>query len=495
MPESKTPTGRGSTAAIVRAAQPAVTVLIVGRILAVAFAALAVAPAASAFSKTELRLPMPDGVEVAATLYQPDGAAPAGGWPAVIMAHGLGGTRTSMNVLAEQAFADQGYVVLTFDQRGHGESGGLFGAVDAAQLADVAVLLEDRLPKLAPVDPRRIGAWGISLGGGVALRSAAEGEPFAAVVVAETWTNLYTALVPQGLSKSGAVFQFLSAVPQQRIAPALLAVKDDALASRNLAALRAFSDARSSAHLLSRGIPPTLILQGRRDFAFDLDEGVTAYLRLRGPKRLYIGDFGHSPSTFPGADHAVVMQRSREWFDRFLKGTPNGIDRAPRIELAPDPWRGRAAAFRNLPATRPFTVFLSGRNTIGWNGRVVRSFLAGPALETFGAPEVEVRIPSARNWGHLVAVLSAVLPGGRELVVSQGGSSLSRRTRGALRFRLISQATSIPRGARLKLTLGATSMAQDPANLLYIVNVPESARITIGRATLRMPVLRMRVSR
>jgi predicted acyl esterase len=87
----------------------------VGRFLAAAVAALVLATPARAFTKEDMRLPMSDGAEVAATLYLPDGAAPAGGWPAIIALHGLGQTRAASNVAAEQAFAPNGYAVLTAD--------------------------------------------------------------------------------------------------------------------------------------------------------------------------------------------------------------------------------------------------------------------------------------------------------------------------------------------------------------------------------------------
>ncbi len=38
---------------------------------------------------------MDDGVSIAATLYLPDGTAPAGGWPAIVFLHGLSGNRNA----------------------------------------------------------------------------------------------------------------------------------------------------------------------------------------------------------------------------------------------------------------------------------------------------------------------------------------------------------------------------------------------------------------
>ena len=62
---------------------------------------------------------MDDGVSIAATLYVPDGAPPAGGWPAIVFLHGLAGNRQQMNALVEgYGFTGGSYAILTFDARG-----------------------------------------------------------------------------------------------------------------------------------------------------------------------------------------------------------------------------------------------------------------------------------------------------------------------------------------------------------------------------------------
>ena len=67
---------------------------------------------------------MDDVTRLATTVYVPDGEPPMTGWPGVILVHGLGGSRQEMNLLAETYFAPYGYAVLTYDARGHGQSGG-----------------------------------------------------------------------------------------------------------------------------------------------------------------------------------------------------------------------------------------------------------------------------------------------------------------------------------------------------------------------------------
>jgi len=121
---------------------------------------------AAPWTKTEQKVTASDGVELAATLYEPVGAPPVGGWPAIVMFHGLGGTRASMNAIAELTFANEGYAVLTSDHRGHGESGGLFDTDGPTEIQDARDLF-NWLAAHPEIDKTHIGAWGISLGGGV----------------------------------------------------------------------------------------------------------------------------------------------------------------------------------------------------------------------------------------------------------------------------------------------------------------------------------------
>ena len=459
--------------------------------LVLVLAAALVAPTAAnaAFTRSDRLLPMDDGVSIATTTFRPDGAGP---FPAIVMFHGIGGKRQDLDSIAG-AYADAGYVVLTSDFRGHGQSGGLFSGLGPRELADAAALRERWLPQLAPVDQSKVGAWGISLGGGAVLRSITEGEPYAAATVYETWTDLYDALVPQGLPKTGAIFGFLNSVAAERRAPELLALQE-AIARRDVEALQAFGASRSTKPLLGRGFPPTLFVQGRRDFAFGLEQGIDVFRGLTAPKALLVANIGHAPSSFDHApDLQLVIARSIAWYDRYLKGSTTAPPQAP-VELSPDPFRGATTRFQSLPATSTLVYGLRGTTTIGAAGKAVRRvLLRRPRTETFGAPTVRVALTPRGGWSHLVAVLVA-RKGAASTLVSEGGAPIGPQTR-AVTIRLISQATTIPAGARLELTLAATSTAQDVGNLLYLIPVPVGARLTIRSAELRVPILRKRVSR
>ena len=451
---------------------------------------------ASAFTKQSLTLPMDDGVSLGATLYLPDGAVPAGGWPAIVMFHGLGGTRADSNALSEKYFLPgDGYAVLTFDARAHGDSGGIVTLDGPREMADVKALFA-WLAARPDVADAKIGAWGISYGGGAIWRSTVEGVKWAAVETCETWTDLYATLFPQDLAKSGVIAGFLAEIPALGLSPFINSLKGDALANTNLAGLRAIGRERSSLPQLGSVKTPAFLMPGRRDFAFGIEQASLAYAKLKGPKRMWIGGHGHPPSAFPAADTPAMMAEGKAWFDRFLRGVPNGIERKPPVVLAPDPWKGKPAEFSALPPTKHMISIFDGRHTIGRSGKVAYSTTAtGGRLETFGAPTVKVSLKASGGWSRLVAVLTARTPAGKEIVVSGGGAPVKSGA-STLTIRLIDQATLIPKGSKLTVTLGTSSLAQNPGNLLYLdLPLPDAAKLAVFSATLDVPVLRTPVSK
>ena len=441
---------------------------------------------------------MGDGVSLASSLYLPDGAAPAGGWPAVLVLHGLGDTRGSVIEVAEQFLAPHGYAVLTVDARGHGESGGQSTLVGSRELADYAAALAWLRARPA-VSDSRIGAIGFSLGGGSVWKLlTSAGARLAAAVPVMTWTSLYDALLPQSFAKAGLVAYFRALLPDDRWDANVRSLADDALFGRNLPRLQEFARERSVRNDLEKIRTPVFMIQGRRDYAFDMEQALSAFGRLKGPRRLYLGDLGHTPATNPPAEQAHYLTQARLWFDRYLEGDLNGIDTRPRLELAPDPWTGRTTQYPAQPPRRVLRLRWRGAKTIDGNGKVVRTSAPTRRLnETFGTPLAAVKIASTTRWPHLVAVLSALTPRGEEIVISEGGThtpTLSARKR-LVTIRLLSQATTIPRGSRLRLTVAGASTAQHSDNLLYPLSVPSAARASIGEVRVVLPVLKRPISR
>ena len=456
---------------------------------------LARAGSAAGAGPQQLTIPASDGVKLACSLVEPEGAAPAGGWPAVMLFHGIGGTHQDLEPLAETYLAPAGYATLGCDARGNGASGGQFGLDGPRDVQDTRELLA-WLAARSEISDTQIGAVGFSLGGGAVLNAAVAGVAFKAIVPMIAWNDLGTALAPRGLAKSGIALYLAQLVPQARWQPDVLTAGAALALGQAPPQVTQVAAARSSRAKLSSLTVPTLLVQGRRDFLFDVDQALAAYRLLKGPKRLYLGDLGHPPGASPASapDLPVFAGEAVKWLDRYVKGTRNGIEKRPPVELAHDPWDGKTTSYRTLPPTKIAAVTLPGTTTIQSGGSVVRGArLTGGPHETFGASTVAVTYSGAKSWDRLVAVLTQKV-GGKETVISAGGTRLSA-AQGTAKIVLMDEIVRVPAGARLVVYLGATSSGQSSATGLYVADLQPGASITIGREKLALSVLRKAVSR
>jgi ABC-2 type transport system ATP-binding protein len=166
----------------------------------------------------EARVPSGSGaeaVELDTTLYVPSSAEgePA---PAVVLAHGFGGSKQSV---ADDALdlAERGYVVLTYSARGFGASTGRIGLNDPRyEIADLSTLLDllaerDDVQLDGDGDPR-VGVAGGSYGGALALLGAAYDDRIDAIAPQITWNSLTAALFPSQTGEADAAT--VAATPQ-----------------------------------------------------------------------------------------------------------------------------------------------------------------------------------------------------------------------------------------------------------------------------------------
>lgn len=441
------------------------------RLLLVVGIALLWAAPAQAFTKQTGFRTMSDGVQIAYDLYEPDGTAPATGWPGVVVLHGLGGSKDDMATVA-QALAGKGYAALAYSARGHGTSG---GDVELAGPNDIATeqTMYDWFRGLPEVSNTQIGVWGISYGGGQAWNGMASGIPFKAAEVVETWTDLYSALWPQNIAKSGIVLGFAKAVEAR--SPLIASLENDAIHSTNTAAIKQVADSRSSFSKLSSIQTPTYMFQGRVDYAFDVTQATQAYTRIAGPKHLYIGQFGHTPSTFPGPDISYVLAQGIAWYDHYLKGTPNGIDKTPPVTIAAATGSKRTS-YAALPKTKVTSV--------GFRGTATRRL--GPkfrqALETYGVSLLKVKVLKVDNYPRLVATVTA---GNRVITHGAIVPKVGLQT-----IRLANYVQYLPKGTRLSVTFGPSSSNGDVAYLGF----GDETSISLGAADLELQTLTKPVS-
>ena len=219
------------------------------------------------------------------TLYFP-ATTPA---PAVLLAHGFGGSKTDLDFEA-RSITELGYVVLAYTARGFGHSGGLihlnappYEVADASKLISYLATLP-QVRKDAAGDPR-VGVAGSSYGGGLALLLSAYDQRVDAVAADIAWNDLSEALFPNAAGGQPGVFKklwagqlFASAAGQKggacgRFAPDLCAAYQQAASTGEPdKSILSLLKASSPADVLNRITAPTLIIQGEQDSLFPLGQ-------------------------------------------------------------------------------------------------------------------------------------------------------------------------------------------------------------------------------
>jgi predicted acyl esterase len=467
-------------------------------VVLVAAAALVCAGGASAFyaapraggpTITELPIKVSDGTTLACGLILPGGTAPTGGWPGIILFHGLGQSHTSVEPIGTLA-AQFGFAALACDARGTGGSGGRFGLDGPKEVQDARDLFAWFAQRQA-VSDTRIGAFGLSLGGAVVWNAAVAGVPFKAIVPAITWTNLGNALNPDGVPKSGLMKILSQAVPLSSWDPSLVQTVQSLLQGQVTPGVTSSEAARSSRSGLRSLTVPTLLLQGRHDFLFDMDQAIAAWKLLAGPKRLYLGDLGHPPARNPTTEEAGYVAEAIAWFGHYLAdgpAIPGGV------ELAHDPWKGQTTAYKKLPKTRKASVNFPGTTKLTGAAFATRSArLTGGPHETFGDGILKVRYSGATGWTQLVATVSVK---GNATPVTEGAAPIKSAS-GVVKIPLMDESVLLPRGKRIMVTLGVSS-ADDLYRVgipIYAGKTPQGASIKIGSATLKLSFLRRTVSK
>ena len=136
-------------------------------------------------------------IDIDTDVYLPFGVDSA---PAVLLAHGFGASKDALADDAER-LRGEGFVVMAYSARGFGDSGGRisldsldYEVADAEALVDVL----DEMPEVEHDggDPV-VGVAGASYGGALALMLGATDPRIDSVVASITWNDLAQALVPQ----------------------------------------------------------------------------------------------------------------------------------------------------------------------------------------------------------------------------------------------------------------------------------------------------------
>ncbi|HZW93260.1 MAG TPA: alpha/beta fold hydrolase [Candidatus Eremiobacteraceae bacterium] len=111
------------------------------------------------------------GANLVGTVYLP---STGNHLPAVVILHSAGATtrESALYRHLSEGLPALGFVVLIYDRRGSGQSSGNLQGVDYETLADDGVAGQHALAKLPRIDPAKIGFWGLSQGGWLAVLAA-----------------------------------------------------------------------------------------------------------------------------------------------------------------------------------------------------------------------------------------------------------------------------------------------------------------------------------
>ncbi|MFF8099108.1 alpha/beta fold hydrolase [Streptomyces sp. NPDC016640] len=408
-----------------------------------------------------------DGVRIDTSYFT---AGPGGRRPAVLLGHGFGGSKDDVRQQAEDLARD-GYAVLTWSARGFGTSNGRIGLNDPeGEVADVSRLIDWLAGRpeveLDEAGDPRVGMAGASYGGAVALLTAGYDDRVDAIAPAITYFDLADALFPNGVFKKLWAGVFVnSGGGCQKFEPTLCRMYERVATSGTPdAEARELLEERSPSAVADRIDVPTLLVQGQSDSLFPLGQADAAAKAIRANGAPVDVDWiagGHDGGDL---ETARVQQRTRDWFDRYLKddeaaGTgpafrvtrTGGVDstdgrallRGASADTYPGldgggrsfPLTGREQSFANPAGAGPPAVSaLPGLGGSGGLGRLsslglgvsldfpgqharFESAPVGSDLRITGSPAVTVRVKSTADAAVLFGKVYDVGPDGRQQVL------------------------------------------------------------------------------
>lgn len=419
--------------------------------LGIGLAGLVVAPSPAAEGDPDPRtqgciesVPEPDTTEPVAicyTLYKPATASPGRKAAMILHSHGWGGSRTN-DAAAFAAWLEDGFGVLSFDQRGFGESGGVahiedpdFEGEDVVRLVDLVATL-DWVHQDGPGDPR-LGAIGGSYGGGYQFVGAFHDMAkrgrtrFDALAPEITWWSLNESLAPEGVPRTLWTTALYAAgaqsVPQEVSEGfAYGAVTGDWPAGQMgvAADLTAFFENNGPQWHVAQNRRldiPVLFGQGITDNLFNLNQGLKNWQHALTPaaraKSWFIGyNGGHAlPSVVPlgvgGSGDPCSELLSRSTFGEFarrfmaqnLRNVRQFITGAGQIHLA-NQLDGTCTSTASIEPNTTFEV-AQVLSTVGVGAPLATELTKGPITIT-GIPTVEADVTTLAQEGRAFFALA-----------------------------------------------------------------------------------------
>lgn len=318
-----------------------------------------------------------DGTMIRMTVFQPRINLKKGETaPLLLHAHGFGlsrmvrplslyGKMLIAGKTAQQAW-DEGYFVISFDQRGHGSSEGDVGLIRPEQEgADVSRIIDwavRSLPVTLKDNDPVVGMIGESYGGGVQMMATVQDKRIDALVPMTTWFNLDDALFPNDVPKSDWLM-FLGVAgftmnPLHMDMGVTTGVMNE-LFSTGDPQLRKRLRHNSLVEHCGTGEGPradALLIQGLRDVLFPFNQALDArqcFLQSGRDVRLLAVEDGHLSPTAQLSPGLPIWHMQKEvscngktlqtqaimmdWLNGKLRGDDAALNRVPALCITGDP--------------------------------------------------------------------------------------------------------------------------------------------------------------
>lgn len=261
--------------------------------------------------------------------------------PAIVLCHGFAGVKELLLPVYAKAFSDHGYVVLSFDYRGFGESQGEPGRlVPKLQIEDIHAATH-YLSGLDGVDSSKIGLWGTSYGGANVVMAAAQGAPCACMVVQLTFANGERVVTQEmSLEEKENFFNTLSRIEAKKektgkemmvnLSKMLSDPQSKAFYERYRVDFPALNikipfltvketlSHKPEEHIGSCDVP-VLIVAAENDSVNPVAESQHLYDHAHQPKELFIVEQVGHYDCYEGQAFERIIKQEINWFDRYLK--------------------------------------------------------------------------------------------------------------------------------------------------------------------------------
>jgi len=313
-----------------------------------------------------VQVPMRDGVRLHVDVLRPD---VEGSFPAIVnyspyrrsMTTG-GGIKPYLRPAAER-----GYVTVTFDVRGTGNSEGWNDSMtSAAERQDGYDMIEWSARQ--PWSNGNVGMWGHSYGGAVALQMAGAAPPsLKAIIVRSGSDDSYTEWTNRGGSPAPELYAYYAthmtasnfSPPDPDIVGERWAEMWNERLENNvpwgISLVRHLLDGRFWRERSLRGRydqveAAVYVIGGWADFF--PSSLLRTFANLKGPKRALIGPWGHQmPDVGIPGPRVDWLEDAFRWFDYWLKGIDSGIMDEPPLMIFVGEYSEPATMRREVPGT------------------------------------------------------------------------------------------------------------------------------------------------